>query len=59
MTCLFEYNSVTTPRWTLVLWIHPPKNAYCDIIEILLNKDVFVQPVTLVEQELPTPFASP
>ena len=30
------------------------KNAHYDIIEILLNKDVFVQQVTLVEQELPT-----
>jgi len=38
---------------------HPPKNDHYDIIEILLNKDVFVQPVTLVEQELPTPFVSP
>jgi len=30
------------------------KNAHYDIIEILSNKDVFVQPVTLMEQELPT-----
>ena len=30
------------------------KNAHYDIIEILLNKDVFVQQVTLVEQGLPT-----